>query len=117
MVVPDYLTDTEAEQIQFPEKDIPPRTDFGIRIDGNSMEPEIPNGAIVFVRACPAIENGQVGIFALNGCAYCKRLEVNHERQRVRLLSNNPDYKPIEVKSDDYLHTFGQVIGYPIRKG
>jgi len=107
-----YLTGSTPTKIEFPEKDIPPKTDYCLRIKGDSMEPEIPDGCIAFVRSCPVIENGQIGIFSLNGNAICKRLDINIVMKTVRLLSNNPAYLPIEITADDYLHTFGRVLGH-----
>ena len=112
-----YLTGNSYTIVEFPENIIPPKADFALRIDGDSMEPEIPDGSIVFVRSCPAIESGQIGIFSLNGGATCKRLEVNRETQTVTLLSNNPERKPIEIADGDFLHTFGQVVGHTMWKG
>ena len=107
-----YLNDSKFEEIEIDPKYIPTGTSFGVRISGNSMEPEIPNGCIAFVRACPAIDNGQIGIFALNNEGYCKRIDVNQEHSQIRLLSTNPDYAPIKIKYHDDLRTYGQVLGY-----
>ena len=101
-----YLTDSSYEELEFPDADIPPKAEFGVRIDGDSMEPEIPDGCIVFVYPRPEIESGQIGIFSFHGKALCKRLDVNHKKQLVRLLSNNPEYPPRAITPEDYLHTF-----------
>jgi SOS-response transcriptional repressor LexA len=111
-----YLSDSPYEDVELDAKDIPPKADYGVRIDGDSMEPEIPDRSVVFVRSWPDVESGRIGIFALNGSAYCKRVEINRETATLRLLSNNPAYEPIEVKPDDSFHTFGQVLGHVARK-
>ena len=108
----EYLSDSSFEIIDFAQNAVPKGADFGVRISGNSMEPEIPDGCIVFVKACPAIESGQIGIFSLDNDSLCKRLEVNHDHRRIRLLSTNPDYEPILVTSNQYLYTFGQVLSH-----
>ena len=99
-------------EMEFPDADIPPKTEFGVRISGDSMEPEIPDGCIVFIYPCLEVESGQIGIFCLNGDALCKRWEVNHTKQTVRLLSNNPAYPPREITPEDSFHTFGLVVGH-----
>ena len=105
-----YLEEVYPERVDFKRGIIPQGIDYGVKISGNSMSPEILDGSIVFVRACPAIESGQIGVFSLD--AFCKRLEVDHNHRRIRLVSINPDYDPINILPDQYLHTFGQVIGY-----
>ncbi len=82
--------------------------DFGIRIKGNSMEPRYNNGQTVWIKRCESLENGEIGIFFLNGNAYCKKLQKSPEG--VSLISLNPDYKPINIREDDELAIFGKVL-------
>jgi len=107
-----YLSDNSYEEIEFPVSKVPNGTDYGVRISGDSMNPTIPNGCIAFVRSRPAIENGKIGIFSLNGEGFCKRLNVNDKNRSIWLVSDNEEYKPIKVKFDDYLHTYGEVLGW-----
>ena len=46
--------------------------DFAVRIDGDSMEPWIADGATVLVRRCP-IASGDVGLFFVDGDMKCKQ--------------------------------------------
>ena len=46
--------------------------DFAVRIDGDSMEPVIRDGSVVMVQRSP-IENGDVGIFFIDGDMKCKQ--------------------------------------------
>lgn len=82
--------------------------DFGIRIKGNSMEPRYNNGQTVWIKRCESLENGEIGIFFLNGNAYCKKLKKSPEG--VSLISLNPDYKPINIREEDELAIFGKVL-------
>ena len=90
------------------------KTSIGIRISGDSMEPDIPNGSIVWVQERQQIENGQVGIFIRDGESYCKKLHLDYEKRIIRLLSNNPDYEPIELEMEESpdLRTVGLVLGH-----
>jgi len=106
-----YLSSGGSEMMSFPEGQIPHGADFCIRISGDSMEPKIPDGCIVYVHSCPAIESGEIGIFCLNGDSYCKKLFVDRKRQEIRLESLNPAYSSLEIGAEDYLHTFGRVLG------
>ena len=110
-----YLdADPPSEQYIFPAGTVPPGTDFGVRISGDSMEPTIADGSIVFVEECLELRNGEIGIFSLDGEAYCKELYVDRERQEVRLISRNEDYEPITVTINEYtdLRTVGRVLGW-----
>ena len=53
----------DYERILFPVSAVPPGADFGVRIRGDSMQPTIQDGTIVFVRKQPELQNGQIGIF------------------------------------------------------
>ena len=43
---------------------------------GDSMEPEFHDGQIAWVLQQESVANGEIGIFALNGEAYIKKLQV-----------------------------------------
>ena len=82
--------------------------DFALRISGDSMEPEFPDGSIVLIKECDTLGEGKVGAFYLNGAVYCKRLL--REGGKVFLQSSNPQYESIEVHEQDRLVIYGQVI-------
>jgi len=108
-----YLGDDVGYEIKpFPKDEIPKNTDYGIRVKGDSMEPEIANGSIVWVREQIAIDDGQIGIFILEGEALCKKLFINKKMKRVELVSLNPNYKNITVSEEDDFKTVGLVLNY-----
>ena len=94
---------------QYPSDYVPPKTNFGVRISGTSMEPKIPDGATVFVQATPVLDNGEIGIFVLDGKSYCKRLKKDEET--VRLHSINPKFEDIDIPPFSELRTLGRVLG------
>ena len=106
-----YLDEPDYRIEQYPPKVIPQKTDFGVIISGDSMEPKIHDGGTVFVRAMPAIDPGQIGIFVLDGKAYCKKLAVDHENREIRLVSLNPAYEDISVNPFSTFKTLGRVLG------
>ena len=106
-----YLDEPDSHIEQYPPSVLPDGIDFGIVISGDSMEPKIHNGGTVFVKAQLSIEPGKIGIFVLNGQAYCKKLMVDRENQKVRLVSLNPKYDDIIVGEFDELRTVGRVLG------
>ncbi|MCL2020041.1 MAG: hypothetical protein FWG70_09825 [Oscillospiraceae bacterium] len=36
---------------------------------------------------------------------------MNYDCRKIWLVSDNPDCNSIEICTEDYLHTFGEVIG------
>jgi SOS-response transcriptional repressor LexA len=106
-----YLDSGNVEMMTFSVDDVPHGTSLGVRINGDSMEPDIPDGSLVFVQSVPAIDSGEIGLFGLNGEGYCKVLYVDHEHSKIELRSHNKKYEPIEILESDYLVTFGRVLG------
>lgn len=92
------------------------RTDFLIRVNGESMEPDYPDGSIVCVQRTEELREGETGIFVLNGESYLKQYT------RHGLHSLNPDYADIPVYEGNDCKTVGRVIGvlsdrdYPSQK-
>lgn len=89
--------------------DAPERADFALRIAGDSMEPLIADGAVVWVRSCERLDSGKIGIFLLNGQAYCKRLRAG--KRGISLVSANRAYAPITPGEGDDFRVLGEVLG------
>lgn len=106
-----YLDEPDFRVEQYPPKVIPQKADFGVIISGDSMEPKIHDGGTVFVQAMPAIDSGQIGIFVLDGKAYCKKLAVDYENREIKLVSLNPKYEDIHVGPFSAFKTLGRVLG------
>ena len=51
---------------------VPQGAEFAVRIQGDSMEPFIQDGAVVYVNRDP-LRNGDVGIFCVDGDMLCKQ--------------------------------------------
>ena len=52
--------------------EVPRGAEFAVRIQGDSMEPFIPDGGVVYVNRDP-LQNGDVGIFCVDGEILCKQ--------------------------------------------
>lgn len=89
--------------------EVPMEADFGLPITGNSMEPRFSSGQIAWVREQEVLQNGEIGVFSLNGDSYIKKLE--EMSGQVRLISFNEKYAPIKVMEADSFRVFGKVIG------
>ena len=66
---------------------VPPGADLAVRIQGDSMEPYICDGSVVYVNRDP-LENGDVGIFCVDGEMLCKQY-VRDKLGMVYLFSLN----------------------------
>ena len=107
-----YIDAPDFSVEQYPAMLAPEGAEFGVRISGYSMEPDIPNGCTVFVRPTPAVEPGDVGIFVLEGQAYCKKLIADHKARRALLRSINKSYPDLVVEDASRLRTIGKVLGH-----
>lgn len=64
----------------------PPGAAYAVRLQGDSMEPEFPDGSIVFVNH-DALRDGDIGIFSVDGGTVCK--QYHQEGGAVYLFSLN----------------------------
>lgn len=90
-------------------EEVPATADFGIRISGDSMEPRFVNGQIVWVQKQDTLNNGEIGIFFLDGNAYCKKLQ--DDEKGLYLISLNTTYEPIAINENQTFKIFGKVVG------
>lgn len=101
--------DSDAYKLIDIGSDVPESADFGLRISGNSMEPEYQNGQIVWVHQQDVLNDGEIGIFGYDNNAFCKKLSLS--TAGTKLVSLNSDYSPIEIPKNGVLHVFGKVVG------
>ena len=102
-----FLDSDQFEEFEVGD-DVPVTADFGVRVSGDSMEPVYVNKQIVWVHQQDQLENGDIGIFYLNGDAYIKKYQKN--KDNVQLISLNKKYAPIQIKPEMELRTFGKVV-------
>lgn len=94
-------------KLEIPTTQVPEKTSYCARVNGNSMEPAYKDGDIVFVQQLDGeqLREGEIGIFRLNGEGYIKQLGY-HE-----LISLNPAYDPIAINEYDDFEVQGRVLG------
>lgn len=105
-----FLDDTTAEEITIPENARTEGADFAVRISGHSMEPRFRDGDVLLVSDCDSVENGELGIFVLDGSGYFKVFGGD------RLISLNPEFGDIMLKDFTEISCCGKVIGKLKRK-
>lgn len=102
---------SDYDYIRFLAEAVPDGTDFGVRISGDSMEPTIPNGAVVFVARRIDLSDGDVGIYQLRDGAVCKRLSCTDNGRVLALTSDNECRGSITGADLDGMRAIGKVIG------
>ena len=83
---------------------------FGLRIQGDSMEPKISNGDIVIVRKQDKADDGDLVIALVNGsdgcCKYLKKYS-----ESIALVSTNPAYPPMYFSRDEVQQKPVRIVG------
>lgn len=104
----EFLDSDDYEEISV-GNEVPASADFGIHINGDSMEPQFVHGQVVWVEQTQELSSGEIGIFFLDGNAYCKKLHITEHG--TYLVSLNPKYEPITITEAATFHAFGKVVG------
>lgn len=85
----------EFEEIPLPV-DAPAGADFCITIQGDSMEPYIHDGQMVFVKRGAQLQEFDVGVFYVDGDVFCKQWCVDFAGT-LHLLSANPKRRDANI--------------------
>ncbi len=88
--------------------DIPETSDFGVHVQGDSMEPRYHDEQLVWIQQTEQLRSGEIGIFYLDGNAYIKKLLNN--KKGTFLISLNKKYDPIPVTDNSSFKIFGRVL-------
>lgn len=84
--------------------------DYVLIAKGNSMDPVIKDGEHIFVKNCSTLNNGDIGIFYIDGDVTCKVYQTQETSLILRSL--NPDFKPFKFSLTEH-HDFkiqGKVV-------
>lgn len=82
---------------------------FAVKVKGYSMEPKISDGAIIIIKKDTTIENGEIGVFYLNGESFVKQKRVANGR--TILHSYNNAFTDIVINEYDDFKEYGKVVG------
>ena len=83
---------------------------FGLRISGDSMEPDIHNGDTVIVKRQDDAESDEIVIALVNGNdGVCKRLKKYADS--IALISLNPNYEPMYFNQEEIEEKPVKIIG------
>ena len=101
MLVEDYM-----DQAVAPSDSV----DFATVAKGDSMEPVIHDGENIFIKSQQNLDNGDIGVFDIDGETTCKRFKYDLKTKIVILTSFNSAYKPLKYSLKNYQDTF-RIIG------
>ena len=95
-----YASPIEGEDYELipRSEDAPVGADFAISIQGDSMEPYIPDGSMVYVRRDAPLKEFEAGIFYVDGDVFCKQWCVDYAGT-LHLLSANPRRQDANIVS------------------
>ena len=108
--VGEFLADDCRTEIMIPDDARTAEADYALRIKGDSMEPRYRSGDVLLIQTAESVEEGELGIFVLDGAGYFKKYGGDH------LISLNPDYAPIPLRDFAEVSCCGRVVGKLKRK-
>lgn len=83
--------------------------DFASWVSGDSMEPKYHNGSVALIRETGFDYDGAVYAVVWNFQTFIKK--VYREKEGLRLVSINKDYKDIYISYDENPHIVGKIVG------
>ena len=88
--------------------DITGRADFAVTVSGNSMEPTIANGSVIYIMREDEPEHNTIGLFVVDGDVMCKRYK--RQGRGYKLVPDNSTYDTINGKNISSIKYLGRVI-------
>jgi repressor LexA len=83
---------------------------FALRVQGDSMEPDLRSGDIVIIEKQEFIENGDIAVIRVNGeDVTLKRVKLTNKG--LMLIPSNPAYDPVFFDSDQVATLPVTIIG------
>lgn len=80
---------------------VPKGAECALYVKGDSMEPQFPDGSIVFYKKQPSVDSGQIAIVEIDGEAVtCKKVLYDYENETIILRSLNDKYDDAVVEAD-----------------
>lgn len=83
---------------------------FALRVEGDSMEPDIHSGDIAIVEKQESIQNGEVAVVRVNGEDVTVK-KVKRVSDGLMLIPNNPAYDPVFFSAAEVANLPVTIIG------
>ena len=104
--IPIPLVERYIDQAEAPSDNV----DFATVAKGESMEPVIHDGENIFIKSVQSLDNGDIGVFDIDGETTCKKFKYDLNTKTVILTSFNSAFKPLKYPLKNYQDTF-RIIG------
>lgn len=110
----EIIDDNSEHEENFPIDIVPDNTSYGVRVNGDSMEPTIMNGQIIWVEERKdRLPNGSIGIFNTEQGQVCKIFYQEGIDGTITLVSKNNNYPNIIIDNPSFNNIMqGRVIGW-----
>lgn len=99
-----------SEYIYMPSDRIPGGKLFYLRAKGSSMEPTIPDGALVLFKEQPEVEPGAIAAVLVNGDTEATLKRIKKQGNLLILMPDNPEYEPIVITPDNPARIIGRAV-------
>lgn len=99
-----YLDESQCITISL-FADPPAKSEYIVRVNGDSMFPTYKDGDKLFIQPTKTIDIGEIGIFVVNADVYLKELGNG------KLISHNPAYEAIPITEFSTVTCLGRVVG------
>lgn len=105
-------TFTDEQHETYVETDGHIQADFCLTCAGDSMEPKLLNGDIVFIRKQPEVNDGQIAAVLIEDEATLKRVYYDKPNNILRLIAENPKYDPFIYSGEqlDHIRILGKAV-------
>lgn len=84
------------------------RADFAVTVSGNSMEPTIANGSVIYIKKEDEPEHNTIGLFVVDGEVMCKR--YIKQGRGYKLVPENSTFDIIYGKNVSSIKCLGRVL-------
>ena len=101
-----FLDEENFEEVEV-NGPVPEKASFGVYLDGDSMEPRFGDGSLVWIEKTDIVENGEIGLFFLDGMTFFKKLVK--KKTGTFLVSLNAKYRPIPIGEFSSFKVFGRL--------
>ncbi len=83
---------------------------FYVRVDGDSMMPNIQPGALLVVDRMAETRDGHIVLARIGPEFLVKRLRTDEATGRIQLLSDNEAYAPVDITEEMDFEVWGRVM-------
>lgn len=99
-----FLLDSNYDEVTVELNRFTQKADIILKVVGRSMEPEIRDGDHILVREQPSVEEGEIGVFIIDGNGFLKQAGPG------RLISLNHDIEDVIITNQQTAECYGKYI-------